>query len=296
MAQRMQDGLIEETRYPAQPSGRPRAAARRDVCGRGASAWTSSTTRSAARRTSRSSPSDVFDAVLDMLSGRYPSDGFAELRPRLVWDRADGTVRARDGAGRFAITSGGTIPDRGLFAVFLPDGVRVGELDEEMVFECRRGEVIVLGASSWRIEDITRDRVVVTPAPGEHGQDAVLEGRQARPTDGARPGDRRVHARRCADTSRRRARSPASTSTVSTTARPPTSSPTSTSRPRRRARCPTIARSSSSASATRSATGGCVSSLRSAPGCMLRGRWRSRPGSSSAWARARRCCGATTAS
>ncbi len=113
---------------------------------------------------------DVFLAVLDMLAGRYPSDGFAELRPRLVWDRAAGTVRARDGAGRIAITSGGTIPDRGLFAVFLADGVRVGELDEEMVYESRRGDVIVLGASSWRIEDITRDRVIVTPAPGEQGR------------------------------------------------------------------------------------------------------------------------------
>ncbi|MEX2048783.1 MAG: DEAD/DEAH box helicase [Gemmatimonadota bacterium] len=113
---------------------------------------------------------DVFVAVLDMLSGRYPSDGFAELRPRLVWDRAAGTVRARDGAGRIAIVSGGTIPDRGLYAVFLTDGARVGELDEEMVYESRRGDVIVLGASSWRIEDITRDRVIVSPAPGEQGR------------------------------------------------------------------------------------------------------------------------------
>jgi ATP-dependent Lhr-like helicase len=113
---------------------------------------------------------DVFLAVLDMLAGRYPSDGFAELRPRIVWDRAAGTVRARDGAGRIAITSGGTIPDRGLFAVFLVDGPRVGELDEEMVYESRRGDVIVLGASAWRIEDITRDRVLVSPAPGEQGR------------------------------------------------------------------------------------------------------------------------------
>jgi ATP-dependent Lhr-like helicase len=113
---------------------------------------------------------DVYLAVLDMLAGRYPSDGFAELRPRVVWDRAAGTVRARDGAGRIAITSGGTIPDRGLFAVFLIDGPRVGELDEEMVYESRRGDVIVLGASAWRIEDITRDRVIVTPAPGEQGR------------------------------------------------------------------------------------------------------------------------------
>ncbi len=113
---------------------------------------------------------DVFLAVLDMLAGRYPSDGFAELRPRVVWDRAAGTVRAREGAGRIAITSGGTIPDRGLYSVFLADGPRVGELDEEMVYESRRGDVIVLGASAWRIEDITRDRVIVSPAPGEQGR------------------------------------------------------------------------------------------------------------------------------
>ncbi len=113
---------------------------------------------------------DVFTAVLDLLAGRYPSDAFAGLRPRVVWDRAADTVRAREGAGRIAITSGGTIPDRGLFGVFMPDGTRVGELDEECVYESRRGEVILLGASAWRIEDITRDRVVVTPAPGEQGK------------------------------------------------------------------------------------------------------------------------------
>ena len=113
---------------------------------------------------------DVFLAVLDLLAGRYPSDGFAELRPRVVWDRGADVVRAREGAGRIAITNGGTIPDRGLFGVFLVDGTRVGELDEEMVYESRRGEVFLLGASSWRIEDITRDRVVVSPAPGEPGK------------------------------------------------------------------------------------------------------------------------------
>ena len=113
---------------------------------------------------------DVFRGVLDMLAGRYPSDAFAELRPRIVWDRTDDTIRAREGAGRLAIISGGTIPDRGLFGVFTTDGSRVGELDEECVYESRRGEVFLLGASSWRIEDITRDQVVVSPAPGEHGK------------------------------------------------------------------------------------------------------------------------------
>src|SRR5690606_8880907 len=110
------------------------------------------------------------DAVLDLLSGRYPSEEFAELRPRIVWDRVEGVVRARAGAQRLAVTSGGTIPDRGLFGVFLPDGTRVGELDEEMVYESRTGETFLLGASTWRIEEITHDRVVVTPAPGEPGK------------------------------------------------------------------------------------------------------------------------------
>ncbi len=112
-----------------------------------------------------------FDGVLDMLAGRYPSDEFAELRARVVWDRKAGTVRARDDARRLAVISGGTIPDRGLYGVFLADGgQRVGELDEEMVYEARQGEVFQLGASSWRIEQITRDRVLVSPAPGVPGK------------------------------------------------------------------------------------------------------------------------------
>ena len=107
--------------------------------------------------------------VLDMLDGRYPSAEFGELRPRIVWDRVAGTIRARKGARALAITNAGTIPDRGLFSVNLPDGRRVGELDEEMVYEARPGQVFLLGASGWRIEEITRDRVVVTPAPGVPG-------------------------------------------------------------------------------------------------------------------------------
>src|SRR5690242_17077996 len=105
-----------------------------------------------------------------MLAGRYPSDEFAELRPRIVWDRTGGVVRGRQGARRLAVTNAGTIPDRGLFGVHLVDGGgRVGELGEEMVYEARAGQVIMLGASSWRIEDITRDRVLVSPAPGVPG-------------------------------------------------------------------------------------------------------------------------------
>ena len=108
--------------------------------------------------------------VLDMLDGRYPSDEFAELRARVVWDRTAGIVKGRQGARRLAVTNAGTIPDRGLFGVHLVDGGgRVGELDEEMVYEARAGQTFLLGASTWRIEEITRDRVLVSPAPGVPG-------------------------------------------------------------------------------------------------------------------------------
>ena len=118
---------------------------------------------------------EQLEGVLDMLSGRYPSDEFAELKPRIVWDRQAGTLQSRNDARVVAITSGGTIPDRGLYGVFLPGddgkpGRRVGELDEEMVYESRVGEVFLLGASSWRIDEIRPDRVIVTPAPGQPGK------------------------------------------------------------------------------------------------------------------------------
>jgi ATP-dependent Lhr-like helicase len=119
----------------------------------------------------------VLEAVLDMLAGRYPGEEFAGLKPRIVWDRVAGVIHGRPGAQKLAVTSGGTIPDRGYFGVFLPAGPenakaprRVGELDEEMVYESRVGDVFVLGASSWRIEDITPDRVLVLPAPGQPGK------------------------------------------------------------------------------------------------------------------------------
>lgn len=119
-------------------------------------------------------PRSVLESVLDMLAGRYPSDEFAELRPRVVWDRVTGVLSGRRGAQRLAVTSGGTIPDRGLYGVFLAGsegaGRRVGELDEEMVYESRIGDVFTLGTSSWRIEDITHDRVLVSPAPGVPGK------------------------------------------------------------------------------------------------------------------------------
>jgi ATP-dependent Lhr-like helicase len=114
-------------------------------------------------------PRALLENVLDMLDGRYPSSEFGELRARIVWDRVGGTIRARKGARQLAIANAGTIPDRGLYAVCLPDGRRVGELDEEMVYEARPGQVFLLGASSWRIEEIGRDRVIVTPAPGVPG-------------------------------------------------------------------------------------------------------------------------------
>ncbi|HEY1285170.1 MAG TPA: DEAD/DEAH box helicase, partial [Solirubrobacterales bacterium] len=112
---------------------------------------------------------EQLENVLDMLDGRYPSDRFAELRPRIVWDRTKGTMHGRKGARQLVVTNAGTIPDRGLYGVHLPDGRRVGELDEEMVYEARPGQTFLLGATTWRIEDITRDRVIVTPAPGLPG-------------------------------------------------------------------------------------------------------------------------------
>jgi ATP-dependent Lhr-like helicase len=120
-------------------------------------------------------PRSAYEATLDLLAGRYPSDEFAELRPRIVWDRDAGTLTGRPGAQRLAVTSGGTIPDRGLFAVYMVSGdatpgSRVGELDEEMVYESRVGDVFALGATSWKIQEITHDRVLVTPAFGQPGR------------------------------------------------------------------------------------------------------------------------------
>ena len=112
---------------------------------------------------------EQLENVLDMLDGRYPSDRFAELRPRIVWDRTTGRMHGRKGARQLVVTNAGTIPDRGLYGVHLPDGRRVGELDEEMVYEARPGQTFLLGATTWRIEEITRDRVIVTPAPGAPG-------------------------------------------------------------------------------------------------------------------------------
>jgi ATP-dependent Lhr-like helicase len=178
VAQRMRDGLIEELRVPRNPLD---VLAQQIVAMTAMDDWDidelQQTVRRAAPFAGLTRP--VLEAVLDMLAGRYPSDEFAGLRPRLIWDRATGTLRGRPGGQRLAVTSGGTIPDRGLFGVFLAGGQRdasgrhsrrVGELDEEMVYESRTGDVFVLGASSWRIEDITADQVLVSPAPGQPGK------------------------------------------------------------------------------------------------------------------------------
>ncbi len=169
VVERMLNGEIEETRYPRNPLD---VLAQQVVAMTALEDWSleelTATIRGAANFAELSD--DVFEGVLDLLSGRYPSEEFSELRPRIVWDRVAGTIRSRKGAQRLAVTNAGTIPDRGLYGVFLPDGTRVGELDEEMVYESRPGETFLLGASTWRIEDITFERVVVTPAPGQPGK------------------------------------------------------------------------------------------------------------------------------
>jgi ATP-dependent Lhr-like helicase len=170
VAQRMREGLIEETQIPRNPL---------DVVAQHVVAICADEEIEVAELHNLVRRAYPFaelsraqlENVLDMLAGRYPSDEFAELRPRIVWDRTAGVIRGRPGSRRLAVTNAGTIPDRGLFGVFIAGegGGRVGELDEEMVYEARAGQVIVLGASSWRIEEITRDRVLVSPAPGVPG-------------------------------------------------------------------------------------------------------------------------------
>jgi ATP-dependent helicase Lhr and Lhr-like helicase len=171
VTERMKAGLIEEIRIPANPLDVLAQQVVATVC---LETWDVDDLYDLVRKAAgfATLPRSAYEAVLDMLAGRYPSDEFAELRPRLVWDRVAGTLTARPGAQRLAVTSGGTIPDRGLFGVFLvgEKASRVGELDEEMVYESRVGDVFTLGASSWRIEDITHDRVLVSPAPGQPGR------------------------------------------------------------------------------------------------------------------------------
>ena len=170
--QRMREGAIESLRIPTNPLD---VLAQQVVAAVAVEAHDVDALFALFRRSApfASLPRSAYDATLDLLSGRYPSDEFAELRPRIVWDRVTGQLTGRPGAQRLAVTSGGTIPDRGLFGVYLVGdgaGRRVGELDEEMVYESRVGDVFALGATSWRIEDITHDRVLVTPAPGIPGR------------------------------------------------------------------------------------------------------------------------------
>jgi ATP-dependent Lhr-like helicase len=171
VVERMLAGAIEAMRYPRNPLD---VLAQQVVAMVAMDDWTVEELEALVRRAAPFAelPRSALESVLDMLSGRYPSDEFAELRPRLNWDRVEGRLTGRPGAQRLAVTSGGTIPDRGLFGVYLVGErqTRVGELDEEMVYESRVGEVFTLGASSWRIEDITHDRVLVTPAPGQPGK------------------------------------------------------------------------------------------------------------------------------
>jgi ATP-dependent Lhr-like helicase len=168
VAERMAEGAIEELHYPRNPLD---VLAQQIVAMVALDAWQVAELAALVRRCAPFAelPDSALHAVLDMLSGRYPSTAFAELRPRLVWDRGTDELTGRPGAQRLAVTSGGTIPDRGMFGVFLAGSERasrVGELDEEMVYESRVGDVFLLGSTSWRIEDITPDRVLVSPAPG----------------------------------------------------------------------------------------------------------------------------------
>jgi ATP-dependent Lhr-like helicase len=171
---RMHEGLVEETRLPRNPLD---VLAQQIVAMTVRDSWPADELFETVRRAAsyESLTRDAFEAVLGMLAGAYPSDEFADLKARLVWDRETGLVEGRRDARTVAITSGGTIPDRGLYPVFLvgeagTPGRRVGELDEEMVYESRVGEVIALGATSWRVEEIRPDRVVVSPAPGVPGK------------------------------------------------------------------------------------------------------------------------------
>jgi len=178
----MRAGAVESTRYLRNPLD---VLAQQIVAMAAMDEWEAAPLFALLRRSAPFAglPLSAFEGTLDMLSGRFASAAFGEHRPRLVWDRLGGTLRAREGARRIAVTSGGTIPDRGLYGVYLSgaEGVRgrIGELDEEMVFETRVKETFLLGASSWRVEEITHDRVLVSPAPGVPGKMPFWRGERA---------------------------------------------------------------------------------------------------------------------
>ena len=279
----MKEGAVEETRVPRNPL---------DVLAQQLAAMVALgerkvdelfAARAPRRALRRPRPRAQFEGVLDMLSGRYPSDEFAELRPRA---RVGPPARASSGPARARSGSSSRTPARsptaGSTASSSPTGRRggrrgrVGELDEEMVFESRAGEVFVLGASSWRIAEITRDRVLVVPAPGEPGKMPFWKADRGGAAGRAGPRDRPPHPRAARDAPRGRPRSACGASTTSTRWPRRTSSPTSRSSARRPASCPTTARSCSSARATRWGTGGCACSRPGAGASTRRGRSRSR--------------------
>ena len=304
VTERMRAGQIEELRMPRNPLD---VLAQQIVAMTAMDDWDVSELEQTVRRAAPFSglTRPVLDAVLDMLAGRYPSEDFAGLRPRLVWDRTTGRLTGRPGSQRLAVSNGGTIPDRGLFGVFLAGGQtdrsgrhsrRVGELDEEMVYESRVGDVFVLGATSWRIEDITADQVLVSPAPGQPGRLPFWKGdAPGRPAElGAAIG---AFCRELGARQRGAGHRPAARRRPGRAGRRQPGLATCTSSARRPATCPTTARSCSSASATSSATGGWCCTARTARSCTRPGRWRSRPGCASgtaAWTC--RPCTPTTAS
>ena len=181
VARAMHEGRVESTRYPRNPLD---VLAQQIVAMAALDTWPVDDLLALVRRAAPFAELSrkAFEGVLDMLSGRYPSDEFAELRPRITWDRLQGRISGRAGAKRVAIANAGTIPDRGLYGVFLAGAdrpTRVGELDEEMVFETEVGDTFTLGASTWRVEEITHDRVLVSPAPGEPGKMPFWHGDQS---------------------------------------------------------------------------------------------------------------------
>ena len=181
VARAMHDGRVESTRYPRNPLD---VLAQQIVAMAALDTWSIDELFAVIRRAAPFAELSrrAFEGVLDMLSGRYPSDEFAELRPRITWDRLQGRITGRAGAKRVAIINAGTIPDRGLYGVFLAGAdrpTRVGELDEEMVFETDVGDTFTLGASTWRVEEITHDRVLVSAAPGEPGKMPFWHGDQS---------------------------------------------------------------------------------------------------------------------
>ena len=294
----MHEGAVEATRYPRNPLD---VLAQQIVAMVSMESWGVEDLFAVLRRAapfaelSRS----IFDGVLDMLSGRYPSDEFAELRPRITWDRVNARLEAREGARRVAITNGGTIPDRGLYGVFLAGAAgqaRGGRARRgDGLREPKVGETFLLGASTWRIEEITHDRVLVSPAPGEPGKMPFWHGdaagrslelgrRIGRLVRELRQGPRTQPSRvSSATTAWMRSRRSTCSDTWQTSTRP-------------RAPCPTIVPSWSSASATSSATGASASSRRSAGASTRPGRWRRRRRSGRRRASTPWRCGPTTVS